>query len=201
MVANLLCRIEVAGSGNVNPLSYQETAARLGSVVNAPLAPPGSEFAMLCSVRSTQLREVTETILFVEDEIFVREVVGEILRFAGYCVLRARTAEEAVGTYKEWDGKIDLLLTDVVLPGESGCILAKKLRREDPEIKVLFITGYVAQMGKRRAGEIGKDCLDAECLTKPFSAQALLQRVRSVLNETGIQRNSGNRFKHAAGNG
>jgi DNA-binding response OmpR family regulator len=175
----------------VNHFPGHEAPTELGSTPSVPLA---GEFGMLCSAREDQLRGVAGTILFVEDEIFVREVVGEILRSAGYYVLRARSSEEAVGAYKECDGNVDLLLTDVVLPGESGHILANKLRREDPAIKILFITGYVEQMGKRGAG------ITEECLLKPFSVHALLQRVRSVLGKTGMQRKSGNVFKPVAGN-
>lgn len=177
----------------MNHLPCQETAAGLGSALSVP---PAEEFAMLYGARGAQLQGCAETILFVEDEAFVRDVAGEILRVAGYYVLRARSAEEAVGAYKECDGKIDLLLTDIVLPGGNGCTLAGELRREDPAIKVLFITGYVEQMEMHGPGNNSD-----ECLPKPFSAQALLQRVRHVLDETGKQRKSSNVFKHAAGNG
>ncbi len=180
----------------MNHLPYHEKATGLDTALGAQPVPPIEEIAMLWCTRDAQLQGITETILLVEDEGFVREVAGEILSSAGYRVLQARSAEDALGAYKQCDGQVDLLLADIMLPGENGNTLAGKLRMEDPEIKVLFITGYVEQIGKRETGGDRE-----ECLPKPFSAQALLQGVRDVLDENGKQRKSGNVFKHAAGNG
>ena len=82
-----------------------------------------------------------ETILFVEDEAFVREMTCEVLRSAGYRVLTAKHAIEASQVYDRNRAEIKLLLTDVVLPGETGRTLAARLRRENPDLKVLFVTG------------------------------------------------------------
>jgi len=82
-----------------------------------------------------------ETILFVEDEVFVREVTGEVLRSAGYHVLTAKNSVEALRVYQGNRAAVDLLLTDIVLPGETGLVLAGRLRRENPELRVLFVTG------------------------------------------------------------
>jgi two-component system, cell cycle sensor histidine kinase and response regulator CckA len=117
-----------------------------------------------------------ETILLVEDEAFVREVTGEVLRSAGYEVLTARNAAEAAGAYSERRRRVDLLLSDVVLPGENGRVLASRLRRENPALKVLLVTGYAEQMGLR----------EEECLAKPFSTDVLLRRVREMLDRTGL---------------
>jgi CheY-like chemotaxis protein len=146
---------------------------------------------MLLCGRNGQLQPFTETILFVEDEVFVREVAGEILGSAGYRVLRARSTEEAFGTYQQCGCQVDLLLTDIVLPGDSGAALARKLRVENPAIKILFITGYVEKMADWIDGD------REQCLRKPFSAQALLQTVRQVLDERG--KSGGRAFRHAAG--
>jgi two-component system cell cycle sensor histidine kinase/response regulator CckA len=81
------------------------------------------------------------TILFVEGKAFVRNVTGEVLPSARYKVLTANNADEALAAYRKPAGAVDLLLTNVILPGETGSILARKLEREDPELKVLFITG------------------------------------------------------------
>jgi two-component system, cell cycle sensor histidine kinase and response regulator CckA len=117
-----------------------------------------------------------ETILLVEDEAFVREVTGEVLRSAGYEVLTARNATEAAGVYAGRRGGVELLLSDVVLPGENGRALAGRLRRENPELKVLLVTGYAEQMGLR----------EEEFLAKPFGTDALLRKVREVLDRTGL---------------
>lgn len=122
----------------------------------------------------------SETILLVEDENFVREVTGEVLRSAGYRVLSAGNANEALGTYEEHGGAVDLLLTDVILPGETGCALAARLRWGFPELKVLLISGYAQPMGLAGAGA-------EECLAKPFSAATLLLKVRKVLELPGAE--------------
>jgi len=116
-----------------------------------------------------------ETILLVEDEAFVREVTSEVLRSAGYEVVSARDASEALGAYAAHSGALDLLLTDVILPGESGRALAARLKWESPGLKVLLISGYAHQMEPQEAGA-------EECLAKPFSAGVLLRKVRKVLD-------------------
>jgi two-component system, cell cycle sensor histidine kinase and response regulator CckA len=103
-----------------------------------------------------------ETILFVEDEDFVRDVTGEVLRSAGYQVLAVRNASEALAVYNEYLGEIDLLLSDVILPGETGRSLAKNLKLKNPALAVLLVTGYVEQMASQEAEH-------SECLAKPFS--------------------------------
>lgn len=120
-----------------------------------------------------------QTVLFVEDEAFVRGVASEVLSSAGYRVLVAGDATEAARSYEAQLGAIDLLLSDVILPGESGRALAARLRRDNPRLKVLLITGYVEQMSPHAAGA-------EECLAKPFSVEVLLRKVRQVLdrNET-----------------
>ena len=116
-----------------------------------------------------------ETILFVEDEAFVREVTCEVLQSAGYRVLTAKNAAEAIRLYDQSRGEVELLLSDVVLPGETGWWLACRLRRERPLLKVLLVTGYAEQMGLREAKP-------EECLAKPFSTESLLRRVRQLLD-------------------
>jgi CheY-like chemotaxis protein len=113
------------------------------------------------------------TILFVEDEAFVREVTAEVLRSAGYEVLTAKNTMEALRLYEQGRTEVSLLLTDVVLPGETGRVLAGQLRQKNPELKVLFVTGYAEHM------QLGQD---DECLAKPFSMGVLLRRVRQMLD-------------------
>ncbi len=118
--------------------------------------------------------EQPETILLVEDERFLREVTCEVLRSAGYRVLIARNAAEGAGVYDARRGAIDLLLTDVVLPGETGRTLAERLRRRDPGLKVLLVSGYAEQMSL-------SDSMQEELLGKPFSSEVLLRRVKELL--------------------
>ena len=117
----------------------------------------------------------TETILLVEDEAFVRAVTCEVLQLAGYRVLMAENSAQAASIYKQLGGKVDLLLTDMVLPGKTGLALAARLRHENPSLNVLLVTGYTMQLGLRALKP-------EELLTKPFSTEALLRRVRQLLD-------------------
>jgi len=110
------------------------------------------------------------TILLVEDEKFVRDVTSEVLRSAGYRVLAARNAGEGLELFTESGATVDLLLADIILPGQSGGALAERLKRERPGLKVLFVTGYAEQM--KVSGDVGA------LLPKPFSSMMLLQAIR-----------------------
>ncbi len=126
----------------------------------------------------------TGTILLVEDEAFVRNVTCEVLQSAGHRVLMAENSAQAASIYKQRGGKVDLLLTDMVLPGETGLALAARLRHENPSLNILLITGYTIQMALRALKP-------EELLTKPFSTEALLRRVRQLIDgrdlRTGIE--------------
>jgi two-component system, cell cycle sensor histidine kinase and response regulator CckA len=134
----------------------------------------------------------TQTVLFVEDEAFVRGVASEVLRSAGYRVLIAGDAGEAARAYEAQLGAVDLLLSDVILPGENGRSLAARLRRTNPKLKVLLITGYVEQMEEPTTGV-------AECLAKPFSVNVLLQKVKQVLERAEAPAADENWVRRACG--
>jgi DNA-binding response OmpR family regulator len=134
-----------------------------------------------------------ETILLVEDEAFVREVTSEVLRSAGYQVLVASSAVEAERLFDVCGGDLQLLLTDVILPGETGRVLAEELRQKKTELKVLLVTGYAEEMAALEAGQM-------ECLRKPFSTVALLRRVRQLLNHSGSSEPE-DEVRPACGNG
>jgi two-component system, cell cycle sensor histidine kinase and response regulator CckA len=118
----------------------------------------------------------TETILYVEDEAFVRNVTSEILRSVGYMVLTCENAADALAVYNECHGEVDLLLTDVILPGETGRTLAYKLRLQNPAISVLLVTGYAEQM---KVLEIELE----KYLAKPFSSDVLVRKIRETLDQ------------------
>jgi CheY-like chemotaxis protein len=126
------------------------------------------------SKRDHQSPEVWPTILLVEDENFVREAASEVLRNAGYSVVALRTAAEAARLFEEVGGGVDLLLTDVVLPGEAGPELAARLRQADPSLNVLYVTGYAEQMKILETRH-------EKFLAKPFSSEKLLNAVGEVL--------------------
>ena len=93
-------------------------------------------------VSNAELHRGRGTILLVEDESFLREVTCEILESAGYRVLKARTAAEAISAFDEYKTIVRLLLTDVVLPGQNGRDLATDLRNVSPKLKIIFTSGY-----------------------------------------------------------
>jgi PAS domain S-box-containing protein len=123
----------------------------------------------------TDARE-PQTILLVEDEDAVRELTGEVLRGAGYTILEARSADEALRLARSHDGPIDLLLTDVVMPGTNGRQLARALTAEREHIKVLYMSGYAAEAVARYGVGPG----DA-FLPKPFTPDSLESKVREAL--------------------
>lgn len=121
-----------------------------------------------------QASHLTPYILFVEDETFVRNVTCEILESAGYRVLVAKDAAEAECLHDAHCGEVDLLFTDVVLPGQSGPALASALRQKNPRLKILFATGYPEQLQSGIPSQ-------AECLAKPFSSTTLLKTIGTLL--------------------
>jgi two-component system cell cycle sensor histidine kinase/response regulator CckA len=121
-----------------------------------------------------------ETILLVEDEAFVRNVTSEILQAAGYRVLTAGDGVAAKRLYDEFGTEVDLLLTDMILPGENGGELAARMRRQNPGLRVLFVTGYADQIA------VLKDA-DEEYLLKPFCTEVLLRKVTELMDEAGVQ--------------
>jgi two-component system cell cycle sensor histidine kinase/response regulator CckA len=120
----------------------------------------------------------SETILLVEDEEAVRMLTRLILERAGYQVVMAVDAEEAEARLKSMTGSIDLLLTDVVLPGASGSDLYQRLSRARPNLKVIYMSGYtddtVFRTGRLEHG--------VAFVQKPFTAGVLSKRIREVLD-------------------
>jgi len=119
----------------------------------------------------------TETILLVEDEPTVRETTQRILQSNGYTVIVASDARDARSQLQIHPGKVQLLLTDVIMPGESGPVLAADLIRTHPDLRVLYISGYTAD----ELGAHGLARPDAPLLPKPFTIDQLAQKLRDVL--------------------
>lgn len=126
----------------------------------------------------SQMLRGTETVLLTEDERDVRDVAREFLESAGYKVLQAPSGEDALALAEEHAGTIDLLVTDMVMPGMSGQELARQLRRERQDLRVLYMSGYSEHATKEAAWSEG-----SAVLAKPFSRSALLRTAREVLQK------------------
>ncbi len=120
----------------------------------------------------------TETVLVVEDEPALQQLAGRALRAAGYVVLAAATGEEAAALLDEHRDEVHLMLTDVVLPGISGRELASRVAPLHPGLRVLFTSGYTDDTVLHH----GVSAQTAKFLAKPYSVDALIRKVREVLD-------------------
>jgi two-component system, cell cycle sensor histidine kinase and response regulator CckA len=130
--------------------------------------------------------ELKQTVLVVEDDVFIQKAICEALESAGYNVLAAACAVGAKQVYKRYPESVDLLLTDVVLPGTNGRELAGDLVNLSPELRVLLMSGYIREPGSgcladhhRYHGERYR----GPYIEKPFSASMLLRKVSQILND------------------
>ena len=135
-----------------------------------PLTPP--------SPASPPLVRGSGTILLAEDDPRVREVLAEVLRLSGYRVLRAADGQAALELAQAHPGEIQVLVTDVVMPGMTGPELAEALVASRPGIRVLYMSGYTGDAMVRRR-EMGDG---ASFLQKPFSPSAIASKVREILD-------------------
>jgi signal transduction histidine kinase len=120
-----------------------------------------------------------ETVLVVEDEEIVRELVCEVLEHQGYNVLCAADGVEAMDLAADFDGEIHLLVTDVIMPHMNGHELAAKLSAIRPDMKVLYVSGY----SDTDIGDHGSLDPRHELLQKPFTPQTLARKIRDVIRE------------------
>ncbi|MGH9626949.1 MAG: hybrid sensor histidine kinase/response regulator [Bryobacteraceae bacterium] len=123
--------------------------------------------------------DVKPTILLVEDDPDVRSLLHSYFQTSGYCVLEALNGEDALLIADVHEGAIDILITDVMMPGMSGLDLVRNIAELRPETKILFVSGYAHDLA-------GLDAFiekGAAFLQKPFRQHELLTRVKSILHE------------------
>jgi two-component system cell cycle sensor histidine kinase/response regulator CckA len=142
------------------------------------VSPSASDSASRSSAAPDSARG-SETILVVEDDDHVRRVVRAVLEEEGYGVLDAPSGDLALRYVERHDGRIDLVLTDVVMPGMSGRAFVEKLRRDGYGAKVLFMSGHTDRAID--AHGVGQQ----EIIRKAFTPAALARKVREVLDATG----------------
>ncbi len=119
-----------------------------------------------------------ETILLVEDEDMVRELSCRVLRERGYTVLVARSGAEALALMAQHGERINLLLTDIVMPQMGGQALAQQLQKKYPDLRVLYMSGYAQE----NAGTLDALSLERNFIQKPFTPPLLTRKVRDVLD-------------------
>jgi two-component system, cell cycle sensor histidine kinase and response regulator CckA len=141
---------------------------RTEHAASAPPAPPGPEASRPMS---------SETVLLLEDESALRDVIREVLQEDGYTVIDGPEPEDAMAAAERHSGRIHLLLTDLVMPRLSGVQAAERVRAARPDVKILYMSGYTPAGAEHQAFLPEGHAY----LQKPFSMDALLRKVRDTL--------------------
>ena len=126
------------------------------------------------------MRRGSETILLVEDETSVREIIALLLKRLGYRVQEASSGEDGLRLAEGSQEKINLLITDLLMPGMSGRELAQALRVRDTSLRVLFLSGHTGDSGVH----LGIESTEVTFLQKPFALDALSKKLKEVLDES-----------------
>jgi two-component system cell cycle sensor histidine kinase/response regulator CckA len=161
-------------------------ASSPGATVFLASLPALAEPADVRPAEQPPLGHGTESVLIVEDEDDVRSFLTRALKRAGYEVTDVASAEEAMAASGEYFGPpIELLVADVVLPGMTGPELARRLQADRPELPVLFVSGQASDLTAFH----GLSGLADQVLAKPFDAETLVRRVRTMLDARSSQVN------------
>jgi two-component system cell cycle sensor histidine kinase/response regulator CckA len=123
----------------------------------------------------------SETILLVEDEQCLRTLASVFLGRQGYRVLEASLPNEAIAISEKHDGDIQLLLTDVTLPGMDGRALAQHILKQRPKTKVLYVSGYPKEILQ----QLNSPTPEISFMEKPFTLEALGEKIRELLDSAG----------------
>jgi len=150
----------------------------VGTTFQAFLPVTAAEAEAMDGERAESSRGEGETLLVVEDEEVVRGLIVELLERSGYAVLQAETAQEALEICEWHDGRIDLLVTDVVMPGMDGVELAEAVTSMKPDVEILYISGYT----DRSLAFRGRPEEDVRYLAKPFDVQEFIAVIREILD-------------------
>ncbi len=142
---------------------------------------PASDREILIEKKSTGgIQRGSETVLLIDDEEIVVDVVAKALKLTGYKVLAAKNGEEGVRIFEEKQREISLVILDMIMPGMSGAKVFGQLKRIDPDIKVILSSGYSMD---GEASEIMAQGCNA-FIQKPFGIQNLSQKIREVLGRS-----------------
>jgi two-component system cell cycle sensor histidine kinase/response regulator CckA len=139
------------------------------------------ELAVPTTRRAEPMRG-SETILLAEDDGAVRRLARDVLRKYGYTVLEARDGEEALSVAQQYDDTIHILITDIVMPGLSGCQLGDRLSTLRPGMHILYTSGY---SGNLKSAGLARGL---PLLSKPYAPAELLYKVREMFDQLSAQR-------------
>jgi PAS domain S-box-containing protein len=155
--------------------------SRLGAGTSFNLLIPAiteSAGAMAAQTSPSGTKNGTETILLVEDDDAVRRLSASVLRRQGYTVVEATNGRNALMVINTPEPAIDLIVSDLVMPGMGGMEMCEQARRLRPGIKVLFLSGYTEDSSARRSAALGA----VPFLQKPYLPHVLIEKVRDVLD-------------------
>jgi two-component system, cell cycle sensor histidine kinase and response regulator CckA len=138
-----------------------------------------AQIATLAAAATHDMGHRQPTVLLVEDEELVRKLLCEALEHEGYTVLACRDADEGLARSRQPGQQIDVLLTDVSLPGMSGTEMVQRMRRNQPQMQVVFMSGCPAD--SCTAGQVDEPGF----LQKPFTLKALMQALSKALENNG----------------
>lgn len=156
-----------------------ESRSGIGSMFTVSFPQCDGAAAPVMGTSDTGAAGGTETVLLVEDDEPLARFMSLVLERAGYGVLRARDGHEALIMCAVCHRSIDLVVTDVVMPGMIGTDLAERVRARHPQVRVLFMSGY----GRENIAQFGVALEERAMLRKPFSALALQEKVRAALDQ------------------
>ncbi len=158
---------------------YSEPAVGTIFKIYLPLAVPELQRPPKPAVKAATGSAGGETILLVEDSAALRELTNVILSREGYQILEAEDGVAALEVSRKFQGRIHLLLTDVVMPRMRGPALAREILRERPELAIMFLSGYTEESILQMDGISG-----ATLVEKPYTSQGLLHSIRRSLDES-----------------
>ena len=124
---------------------------------------------------NTQPGQSQNVILVVDDETGIREFLSAYLQSKDFQVFTASSAEDAFDLWPDIRGKVALLITDIIMPGLNGKLMADRLREDNPALEVIYMSGYLPE-------EIAEETLEGVFFRKPFHPHELLKAIRSALH-------------------
>jgi two-component system, cell cycle sensor histidine kinase and response regulator CckA len=143
----------------------------------------GSQFFKTPQVSDAKKLHGKETVLVAEDEAMIRELVVSIMKSFGYKVITAKDGEEAFNIYSSGEHKIDMVVSDMMMPNKGGIQLFKELKAINPDLKFILVTGY--SLADQDEAVIGS--MDA-VLAKPYTPMKIMQLARDILDKKNVSR-------------